>query len=135
MHELTIFAALGDREPCVRTSDVSDDASAAQSISSFSPSVPAKLSQWPASTTDRALRRSPAPCTADAGQKRRSVPERDREASLSPKAARPGFGSDDNSAATPGHRRFLPSTEIDGMPDPICLFGSSPVELHREHSP
>jgi hypothetical protein len=38
MHELTIFAALGDREPCVRTSDVSNDASA-QSIPSFSPSV------------------------------------------------------------------------------------------------
>jgi hypothetical protein len=39
MHELTIFAALGDREPCVRTSDVSDDASTAQSIPSCSLSV------------------------------------------------------------------------------------------------
>jgi hypothetical protein len=39
MHEVTKFAALGDREPCVCTSDVSDDASVVQWIFSFPPFV------------------------------------------------------------------------------------------------
>jgi hypothetical protein len=84
MHELTIFATFGDREPCVCASDVSNDASAVQSIPSFSPSVsvPVVRTYYGPRASEK-----PAPCTTDAGRKRRSVPERDAPISRAAEAA------------------------------------------------